>query len=113
MRINIHLGYLQSLTLWPLFILFKDIHGYLALCICIVGSLTNILNVVILTRKEMINSTNTILMGLAIVDFLLLVEYIGFAYSYVMGKENFLHYYSHAIYVLFHANFTQVTIRSN
>ncbi|XP_018017295.1 G-protein coupled receptor dmsr-1 [Hyalella azteca] len=84
------------------------IHGYLALCICIIGSITNLLNVIILTRKEMINSTNTILTGLAVVDLMILVEYIGFAYSYVRGKENFVHSYSHAAYVLFHAHFTQI-----
>ncbi|KAF2368240.1 7TM GPCR serpentine receptor class w (Srw) [Trinorchestia longiramus] len=84
------------------------VHGYLALCICAIGSFTNLLNVVILTRKEMINSTNTILTGLAVVDLLILIEYTGFAYSYVRGKEHFVEYYSHAAYVLFHAQFTQI-----
>lgn len=88
----------------------KAIHGYLALCICIIGSLTNICNIIILTRKDMINSTNTILTGLAVVDFLILVEYTGFACSYIFGKKRLLPYYYHAVYVMFHAHFTQVSV---
>ena len=86
----------------------QAIHGYLALSICIMGSITNIVSMVILTRKEMINSTNTILTGLALVDFLILMEYSSFAYTYIVGKESFLLYYSHAAYIMFHAHFTQV-----
>jgi hypothetical protein len=37
---------------------YKPIHGYLAACVCVFGVLANILNIVVLTRKNMLTSTN-------------------------------------------------------
>ncbi|XP_071533024.1 G-protein coupled receptor dmsr-1-like [Panulirus ornatus] len=88
---------------------YKEVHGYLALMICLVGAFTNVLNIIILTRREMINSTNTILTGLAVADFLLLVEYTVYASSYIKGQESLFDSYYHSVFILFHAHYTQVT----
>lgn len=55
------------------------IHGYLATVVCIFGIITNILNIVVLTRRSMISSTNCILTGLAVSDGLTMVAYLPFA----------------------------------
>ena len=58
---------------------YKDYHGYLAAVVCAFGILANILNIVVLTRKNMISATNCILTGLAISDGLTMVAYLPFA----------------------------------
>ncbi|XP_063862579.1 G-protein coupled receptor dmsr-1-like [Scylla paramamosain] len=88
---------------------YKEVHGYLALMICLLGAFTNVLNMVILTRREMINSTNTILTGLAVADFLLLLEYSFYAASYIKGQDSMFDSYVHSVFILFHAHYTQVT----
>ncbi|XP_062616280.1 G-protein coupled receptor dmsr-1-like [Saccostrea cucullata] len=58
---------------------YQIIHGYLAPIICIFGVVANILNIVVLTRKNMQTSTNVILTGLAISDGLTMAAYIPYA----------------------------------
>lgn len=58
---------------------YKPIHGYLAACVCVFGVLANILNIVVLTRKNMLTSTNVILTGLAISDGLTMALYFPWA----------------------------------
>jgi thyrotropin-releasing hormone receptor len=60
--------------------------------ICIFGTVANILNVIVLTQKEM-NKTpiNSILKWLAVTDMFVMLEYIPFAsYMYLIfpGKYN-------------------------
>ena len=54
---------------------YKPIHGYLAAIVCVFGVIANILNIVVLTRKNMQTSTNVILTGLAISDALTMAAY--------------------------------------
>ena len=65
---------LETFHLW-----YKEIHGYLAVIVCIFGIIANILNIVVLTRKNMISATNCILTGLAVSDGLTMVAYLPFA----------------------------------
>lgn len=65
---------LKKFDLW-----YKPIHGYLAAIICIFGVVANILNIVVLTRKNMQTSTNVILTGLAISDGLTMAMYFPYA----------------------------------
>ena len=58
---------------------YQPIHGYLAPIICVFGVAANILNIVVLTRKNMQTSTNVILTGLAISDGLTMAAYIPYA----------------------------------
>ncbi|XP_003746589.1 sex peptide receptor-like [Galendromus occidentalis] len=54
------------------------IHGYLALVVCVLGIIANILNVAVLSRKNMISPTNCILIGLAVADMLVMCFYLPY-----------------------------------
>lgn len=58
---------------------YKPIHGYLATVVCVFGIVANVLNIVVLTRPNMISSTNCILTGLAVSDGLTMLAYLPFA----------------------------------
>ena len=59
---------------------YEPIHGYLALVVCAVGTLFNLINILVLTHKDMRrNPINLILTGIAVADVLVMVEYIPFA----------------------------------
>ncbi|KAL1140966.1 hypothetical protein AAG570_000892 [Ranatra chinensis] len=89
---------------------YRQVHGYVSLIVCLFGSVANLLNIAVLTRREMSSPTNTILTGMAVADLLVMLEYIPFSlrlYLLVMTKrEKFS--YGWAVFVLFHSNFTQV-----
>ncbi|KAL4221041.1 G-protein coupled receptor [Mactra antiquata] len=59
--------------------MYKPIHGYLAASVCVFGVIANILNIIVLTRKNMVSSTNIILTGLAISDGLTMAFYFPWA----------------------------------
>jgi len=91
---------------------YRRIHGYSSVTVCTFGVLANTLNLIVLTRKEMINSTNAILTGLALADLFNMVEYVPFAIYMnflpdVDGTERKT--YPWAVYVLVHSNFSQVS----
>lgn len=85
-------------------------HAYLALAICIFGTVANFLNVIVLTRKEMAYTPiNRILTGLAVADVMVMIEYMFHVYYYhieLPGKKDFP--YWGAVFMLFHIHFTQV-----
>lgn len=58
---------------------YRLIHGYVSLLVCVFGSVANVLNIAVLTRREMSSPTNAILTGLAVADLLVMLEYIPFA----------------------------------
>lgn len=65
---------------------YKQYHGYLATAVCICGIIANILNIAVLTRKNMVSSINCILTGLAVSDGLTMVAYLPFAlWFYVLN----------------------------
>lgn len=74
-------AHLQQFHSW-----YKQYHGYLATAVCVVGIVANLLNIVVLTRKNMISSTNCILTGLAVSDGLTMAVYLPFAlWFYVLN----------------------------
>ncbi|KAJ8681200.1 hypothetical protein QAD02_016987 [Eretmocerus hayati] len=90
---------------------YKDhFHGWISLIVCLFGLISNGLNVVVLTRREMRSPTNVILTGLAVTDMMLMTEYLPYAiHSYLYKRpkqETFT--YSWAVFVLFHSYFGQV-----
>lgn len=89
---------------------YKNYHGYVALVVCLFGILANMLNIVVLTRKDMVATPiNRILTGLATADMLVMLEYIPFAiYKYIVLPKRQVFPYEGALYVLFHMYFTQV-----
>lgn len=72
-------GVPESPALQELDIRYKPIHGYLAAIVCVFGVIANVLNIIVLTRKNMVSSTNIILTGLAISDGLTMAFYFPFA----------------------------------
>ncbi len=90
----------------------QNFHGYISFMICIVGSLANIVNIVVLTRKDMISPTNVVLTGLAIADLAVLLDYIPYTcHTYLRPKTHSIKdRYTHewALFVLWHSNFSQV-----
>lgn len=74
---DIFTGSLQLFSQW-----YKQIHGYFCIVCCILGILTNILNIVILSRKNMVTSTNCILTAIAVSDNLTMLAYIPFTLQF-------------------------------
>lgn len=70
----------------------------------------NILNIAVLTRKEMRSSTNLILTGIAIADLLVMLEYMPFSYLFYLkhpeGNDRFT--YSYSTFILAHSIISQV-----
>ncbi|XP_076657005.1 G-protein coupled receptor dmsr-1 [Halictus rubicundus] len=89
---------------------YKNYHGYVALIVCVFGTLANMLNIVVLTRKNMVTAPiNKILTGLATADMLVMLEYIPFAiYKYIVLPKRPIFPYGWAVFVLFHMHFTQL-----
>ncbi|XP_006623866.1 G-protein coupled receptor dmsr-1-like [Apis laboriosa] len=89
---------------------YSHLHGWISLFVCIFGSIANILNILVLTRREMRSPTNIILMGLAVADLLVMIDYIPYAFHFYLyrrsRRDTFT--YGWTIFVLFHSNFSQV-----
>ena len=87
-------------------------HGVLAIIVCSIGAVFNLLNIVVLTHKDMrSNPINLILIGIAAADCLVMLEYIPFTcHMYLMDdvdrdpEEKFS--LAWGIFLLFHTNFT-------
>lgn len=89
---------------------YSHLHGWISLFVCIFGSIANVLNILVLTRREMRSPTNIILMGLAVADLLVMIDYIPYAFHFYLyrrsRRDTFT--YGWTIFVLFHSNFSQV-----
>lgn len=91
---------------------YETIHGPLSFLVCVFGSIANILNICVLTTKEMRWPTNLILTHLAITDLLVMLEYIPFTLHRYLNDDskNFVDNYSYnwALFMKFHALFSLV-----
>ncbi|XP_047472857.1 G-protein coupled receptor dmsr-1-like [Penaeus chinensis] len=83
-------------------------HSRLALCIALFGAVANILTMTTLTRKNMATPTNLILVGLAVADLMVVLEYVPYAASKLLGGQQLKESWEHALYVLVHAHLSQV-----
>ncbi|VVC99082.1 unnamed protein product [Leptidea sinapis] len=88
---------------------YSRLHGYIAIVICIVGSATNSINITVLSRREMISPTNSILTGLAVADLLVMLEYIPYVLhmNIKIGPQLNKNTYAWAVFVYFHSIFSQ------
>ena len=98
-------------SLWMFYYKYFQIHGYISICVCLFGILANIANIVVLTRKNMITSTNDILTWLAVADLMTMLDYFPFAMHFYILKQPDLAFpetrgYGWICYLLFHANFS-------
>ena len=66
-------------SLQEFYVNYQEIHGYIASVICIFGIISNTLNIIVLSRKNMMTPTNLILIALAFADFCLMVTYLVYA----------------------------------
>ena len=89
---------------------YRQIHGYLSFFICIVGVLSNVLNIIVLTRREMAAlPINRVLRGLAYTDIVLMIEYIPFIFFYYFQLfPQMSHSYTGALFIWLHVNFLQI-----
>ncbi|XP_030756296.1 sex peptide receptor-like isoform X2 [Sitophilus oryzae] len=83
---------------------FRSCHIYLSFMICTLGSILNILNIFILSTKQMRSPTNFILTSLAIADVIVMLEYMPFAY--MQDRRTAYYTYGFASFIIFHAVFT-------
>lgn len=91
---------------------YEKIHGPVSLFVCFFGSVTNVLNICVLSTREMRSPTNLILTGLALADLLVMLEYIPFTYHrYIdIEKRKYISNFSFewACFTKFHAIFSQI-----
>ena len=94
----------------------ESIHGYFSLIVSVFGIILNFFNIIVLTRKNMLSSTNAILAALAISDFISMLFYIPSAIKfYILNQDLNINcsglelYWT--LYVLLHVNIT-VTMHS-
>lgn len=95
---------------WEFILRYSLIHGWASLLVCMFGSIANVLNIAVLTRRDMRSPTNIILTGLAIADLLVMIEYIPYAihmHLYNRSRRD-MYSYGWSVFVLFHSNFGQV-----
>lgn len=86
-------------------------HGYVSLFVCLFGLVGNSLSIVVLTRKEILSSTNAILTGLAVADNVVLLEYIPYVvHMYFLVNRPLSEKFSYpwSLFVLIHSCITQV-----
>lgn len=67
-------AYLVTFNKW-----YQGVHGYLSIVVCVFGILSNIINIVVLTRKPMLTPTNCILTAIAVADMMTMLSYLPFA----------------------------------
>jgi len=91
---------------------YLHIHGELAMAVCVLGTLFNVANILVLTHRDMkMNPINMILTGIAVADCLVMVEYIPFTIHMYLLKnwdraqeEEFSLAWGY--FLLFHTNFS-------
>ena len=98
-------GLVHFATVW------SHYHGYVCVVVCIFGIAANLANIVVLRRKNMISSTNTILLWLAVADLLTMSSYFPTAIHFYILRHPGLEFpstlsYAWSVFFMFHINFT-------
>ena len=73
---------------------YRPFHGYICLAVCLLGCPANIITVRVLASKDMRdNPINKILTSIALLDFLLMLEYITFIFPmYILSEQSKVHF---------------------
>lgn len=88
-------------------------HGWVSLIICSLGIIGNVFNIIVLTRKTMISTTNYLLTALAVSDLFTMLSYVPFALHFyiifepVPSPERDTKTWGR--FLVFHYNFTVTT----
>lgn len=101
---------------------YGEIHPYLALFLCVAGTLMNIITVIVLTRPQMISPVNVLLCAVALCDIIVMTSYftlIGHFFitaanrcepsDYSKGWAWFTYAHAH-VSVIFHATSIWLTV---
>ncbi|RUS91425.1 hypothetical protein EGW08_000855 [Elysia chlorotica] len=104
-----------SRGLHEFYIKYGSVHGYIAIAVCCFGILSNTANIIVLTRKNMASSSNTLLMWLAVSDLLTMLSYLPFAYHFFITEPGdpavspfSTPDFGWLVFLLFHASFSIV-----
>ncbi|RUS82492.1 hypothetical protein EGW08_009755 [Elysia chlorotica] len=87
---------------------YRPIHGVAAPIICILGIIANCLNIVVLTRKNMVSPTNVLLTWLAISDGLTMMAYLPYVILNYHIYINSAGPLSNARFIMFFAIFSVI-----
>lgn len=70
---------------------YAKLHPYTSLLVCVFGVLANTLNMIVLTRKELVSATNAILTGLAFADNVVMIVCLPFIVhqNFIAQSEKF------------------------
>ncbi|CAG5127627.1 unnamed protein product [Candidula unifasciata] len=93
---------------------YAQYHGYVSLCVCLGGIVTNTFNVTVLTRQHMRTPVNLILTGLAVSDIITMLSYLPFSiHFYCVYPSNMSSPEKNSklwmTFFVFHINLTLVT----
>lgn len=90
-------------------------HGYVSICVCLFGIITNVFNITVLSRKHMRTPVNQILTWLAVSDISTMISYVPFALHFYClypsgssksAAKNSKHWMT---FMIFHINLTATT----
>ena len=87
---------------------YQELHGYVSIVVCIFGIISNIMNIIVLTQRNMITPTNYLLTALAIADMLTMTSYLPYAiyfYCVTVLDSQYKHPQGWIIYLIFNTNF--------
>ncbi|XP_042143108.1 G-protein coupled receptor dmsr-1-like [Ixodes scapularis] len=85
-----------------------NLHGYLSMTVCIFGIVANVLNIIVLTRRNMVSPTNSILTGLAVADILVIATCLPYTVQTHVLPSARRQSYAVAVLILVHAHVSVV-----
>ncbi|XP_076085148.1 G-protein coupled receptor dmsr-1-like isoform X3 [Mytilus galloprovincialis] len=93
---------------------YASFHGYISICVCVFGIITNIFNIIVLTRRHMSTPVNIILSWLAVSDIITMMSYVPFSMHFYcmypdVNKTPDKNSKSWMTYMTFHINLAATT----
>lgn len=88
---------------------YQGVHGYVSTTVCVFGIVSNVMNIVVLTRRSMITPTNCLLTALAISDLLTMMVYLPYVIYFhcvTLPDGTYPHPWGWIVYLLFNSYFT-------
>ncbi|XP_077523643.1 G-protein coupled receptor dmsr-1-like [Amblyomma americanum] len=86
----------------------SHLHGYLSVTVCVFGILANVLNIIVLTQRNMVSPTNGILTGLAVADMLVIATYLPYTIITHVMPQAPTQSFERAVFVLVHSHVSVV-----
>ncbi|KAK8765225.1 hypothetical protein V5799_032166 [Amblyomma americanum] len=86
----------------------SHLHGYLSVPVCVFGILANVLNIIVLTQRNMVSPTNRILTGLAVADMLVIATYLPYTIITHVMPQAPTQSFERAVFVLVHSHVSVV-----